>query len=216
MEKVIGIGAGGHSKVVIDILRLSNSYEVFALLDIQREFWGTDVLGVPVVGDDSRLGALWEEGLRYAFIGVGHIGNALSRRRAFDTAKAQGFQVVRAVHPISVIASSVDIGEGPTVMAGAIINAAARLGDDVIVNSGAIVEHDCVIGDHAHIATGSRLASGVHVGDGALVGVGASVRQLINIGRNAIVGAGAAVVSDVPDDTVVVGVPARVLKRVGE
>ena len=213
---MIGIGAGGHAKVVIDILRLTDSYELFALLDLQQELWGTDVLGVPVVGDDSRLGALWEEGLRYAFIGVGHTGNALSRRRAFEMAKANGFQLVSAVHPKSIIASSVDIGEGPTVMAGAVINAAARLGDDVIVNSGAIVEHDCVIGDHAHVATGSRLASGVHVGDGALVGVGASVRQLISIGRNAIIGAGAAVVSDVADDTVVAGVPARVLRRVGE
>ena len=63
------------------------------------------------------------------------------------------------------------------------------------------------------MATGARLAGGVIVGEGAHVGVGASVRQGIRIGAGAIVGAGAAVVKDVPENVVVAGVPAKVLRR---
>lgn len=212
MDRVIGLGAGGHAKVVMDILRLTNSYELFGLLDIRQDLWGVEVSGVPVLGDDTCLRELHERGIRHAFIGLGHTGNAGPRTQLYEKAHAHGFQLVPALHPDAVVASSVEMGEGPTVMAGAIINADARLGDNVIVNTGAIVEHDCVIDDHAHVATGSRLASSVHVEEGALVGVGASVRQLIRIGRNAIVGAGAAVVEDVSDDVVVAGVPARIMR----
>ena len=85
----------------------------------------------------------------------------------------------------------------------------------MIINSGAIVEHDCVIESHAHIATGAQLASTVYVGEGSHIGIGASVRQCISIGQYAIIGAGAVVIDNVPDNVVVVGVPARILRGVG-
>ena len=214
--RVIGLGAGGHAKVVIEILRLIGGYELAGLLDPKQELWGTEVLGVPVLGDDSLLPELYNQGVHHAFIGLGTTGDTQPRRQLYEKARRQGFQIVHAIHPQAVIAPSVEIGHGPTIMAGAVINAAARLGDNVIVNTGAIVEHDCVIGDHVHIATGARLASGVHVGEGTHIGLGASIRQCIHIGRNAIVGAGAVVVDDVPDSVVVIGVPARILKRVEE
>ena len=56
----------------------------------------------------------------------------------------------------------------------------------------------------------------MRVGAAAHIGAGATVRQLISIGEGAVVGAGAVVVKDVPPWTVVVGVPARILKRVRE
>ena len=210
--RVIGLGAGGHAKVVIEILRLIGGYEFVGLLDPKQDIWGTEVLGVSVLGDDSLLPELYDQGVRYAFIGLGSVGDTRPRGQLYEKACHQGFQIVQAIHPQAIIAPSVEIGHGPTIMAGAVINAAARLGDNVIVNTGAIIEHDCIIGDHVHIATGARLASTVRVGKGAHVGVGASVRQCICIGRDAIVGAGAVVVNDVPDNVVVAGVPARILK----
>ena len=214
--RVIGLGAGGHAKVVIEILRLIEGYELVGLLDPDQHLWGAEVLGVPVLGDDDLLPNLYGKGVRYAFIGLGTIGGTQPRRLLYEKVCRQGLQVVQAVHPQAFVSPSVEIGHGPTIMASAVINAAARLGDNVIVNTGAIVEHDCIIRDHVHIATGARLASTVHVGEGAHIGLGASVRQCVSIGQNAIVGAGAVVVDDVPDDVVVVGVPARILKRVND
>ncbi|MBO6023302.1 MAG: hypothetical protein J6P83_00415 [Bacteroidales bacterium] len=52
----------------------------------------------------------------------------------------------------------------------------------------------------------------VHVGEGTLIGVGASVIPCINIGNWCTIRAGVAVVGDVPENVVIVGVPARVLK----
>jgi sugar O-acyltransferase (sialic acid O-acetyltransferase NeuD family) len=209
----IGVGAGGHAKVVLEILRLQGQYEPVGLLDPRHELWGTEVLGVPVLGGDTLLGKLYRDGIRHVFIGVGSVGDTGIRRRLYDASQRLGFTPVRAIHPRAVVAPSARIGEGATVMACAVVNADAVLGHNVIVNTGAIVEHDCVIGDHVHVATGARLAGGVSVGDGAHIGVGAAVREYVRIGHHAVVGAGSAVVRDVPERVVVGGAPARILKH---
>lgn len=212
MIKVIGIGAGGHAKVVIEILRLAGGWEIVALLDANAELWGKEVLGVPVLGSDDLLVELHQRGVDHAFIGLGTVGKVGPRRQLYEKARGAGLQIVAAIHPRATIAASVELGHGPTIMAGAVLNAATRIGDDVIVNTGAIVEHDCILENHVHVASGARLAGTVIVGEGAHIGAGATVRQCISIGRGAVIGAGAVVVKDVEAETVVVGVPARVLE----
>ena len=213
MVKVVGLGAGGHAKVVIEILRSHKSYELIGLLDPKPELQGRSVLGVPVLGDDDLLSALKRDGICHFFVGLGSIGDTRPRQRLFELALQHGMKPVDAVHLQAIISPSAELGEGVTIMAGTVINACARLGANVIVNTGAVVEHDCVIGDHVHIATGAQLASTVQVGDGAHIGAGATVLQCVRIGENAIVGAGAVVIRDVPPGVTVVGCPARVLQR---
>ena len=210
---VIGLGAGGHARVVIEILRALGSFDVVALLDANEELWGRKVLEIPVMGDDAQLARVYERGVRTAFIGVGSVGSMKARQSLFDKAREQGFDIARAVHPLSVVSPSAEIGEGPTVMAGAVINAQASLGDNVIVNTGAVVEHDCVIGHHVHVATAAALAGEVRVGEATHIGLGARVLQGVTIGRRVVVGAGAVVVRDVPDEVVVMGVPAKIHRR---
>lgn len=210
MIPVVGFGAGGHATVVIEIVRSMQEYEIVGLLEVRSELWGTRVLGVEVLGDDSLMAELKERGIDRAFIGVGIVGDAKPRQQLYEKVTGAGFKIVPAVHAAAVVSASATIGDGPTIMAGAIVNANAVIGNNVIINTGAIVEHDCVIGDHTHIATGARLAGGVHVGPGSLIGIGAVVRQEIMIGEGAIVGAGAVVVRDVPPGKTVTGVPARI------
>ncbi len=212
--QVVGIGAGGHAKVLIEALRLLGRYEVVGLLDPNRELWETRILDIPVLGDDTQLSVLRDRGLQHAFIGVGSVGDPRIRRRLYERARSSGFEIVRIIHPAAWIAPSSMLGHGLAVMARAVINAATKVGDNVIVNTGAIIEHDCLIGDHVHIATGALLAGTVTVEEGAHVGLGAVIRQGVRIGRGAIVGAGAVVAEDVPEGVVVAGVPARVLKQV--
>ena len=63
---VIGLGAGGHAKVVIDALRAGGAYDVVALLDADAKTWGTRVLDVPVTGGDAMLGEWGGRGVRRA------------------------------------------------------------------------------------------------------------------------------------------------------
>ena len=211
--KVVGIGSGGHAKVLIDALRCRGEVEIVGLTDAKPERWSTNVLGVPVLGDDSILESLRDEGVEGAFVAVGSVGDASVRRQLYARAVRAGFTMIRVIHPAAVIAASATIGPGSMLLAAAVVNADARVGENTIINTTAVIEHDCVVGSHVHLATGAKLASSVTVGDGAHIGAGAVVRQRIAIGAGAVVGAGAAVVDDVDAGVTVVGVPARPLHR---
>ena len=213
MEKVIGLGAGGHAKVIIEILKLTREYEVFGLLDTKPELLHSKVLDILVIGSDDLLSKLQERGIHHAFIGVGSVGNTRLRQKLYQKLQDLDFKTISATHPQAIISNSATIGNGPTIMANAVINCDASLGNNVIVNTSAIIEHDCIIGDHVHVASGARLAGGVKIGEGTHIGLGASIIQGIEIGKNTIVGAGAVVLDNVPDEVVVVGVPAKIIKK---
>jgi UDP-perosamine 4-acetyltransferase len=210
MKRVVGLGAGGHAKVLIDILHQSGEYDVIGLLDPDKA--GQVLGGVLVLGNDERLAQIREDGVTCAFIGVGGVGDNSLRTTLYQKALAAGFTVVNAIHPTAILAPSVQLGQGVAIMAGAIVNADAIISDNVIINTGAIVEHDCAIGAHVHISPGAILSGGVRVGESAHIGAGATVRQCITIGAEAIIGAGAVVIRDTPPNTVSIGVPARVIK----
>ena len=212
MILVVGLGAGGHAKVVIDILRACGACELVGLLDPRDDLQGTKVLGVPVLGDDDMLVELAGQGIGHFFVGLGTTGDVGPRRRLYDMAVGLGMHAVDAIHPSAVVSPSAAYGSGVTIAASAVVNACAVLGENVIVNTAAVVEHDCRIGDDVHIATGARLAGTVKVACGAYIGAGATIRECITIGQRAVVGAGAVVVKDVPANVTVVGVPAGPLK----
>src|ERR1035441_1859197 len=211
--KVIGLGAGGQAKVMIEALRERGDFEMAGLLDAAPEFKGRSVLGVPVLGGDELIPDLLKQGVTQFFLGIGSVRESGSRRRLFEFALAQGLKPINVIHPRAILSPSAKIEAGICILAAAVVNADACLGENVIVNTAAVVEHDCIIGAHSHVATGSPLAGGVTVGAGSHLGIGCAVRQGICIGRNAVVGAGAVVVHDVADGAVVVGVPARPIRR---
>jgi len=213
MPQLVIVGAGGHARVLAEIVSLSGQYRLVGFTDPEGDTKRKQVLGPPVLGSDEVLPELLSQGIENAIIGVGSVGDNGARKSLFEKIVDIGFHPAALIHPKTVISPTVQLGRGIAVMANAIINANARLGNNVLVNTGAIVEHDCTIGDHVHVATGARLASAINVGACAHIGVGATVRECVTIGEGAIVGAGAVVVKDVPPHTVVVGVPARILKR---
>ena len=208
MKHVIGVGAGGHAKTVIDAIHSQHEYEIFGLLDKKKDRTGSTWMDIPIIGTDSKLHSLYKDGLVYAFIGLGGIGDLVPRKNIFDKLKGLKYEIIKVVHTSAWVSPSVKLKEGTTILAKAVVNADAQLGDNVIINTGAIVEHDCRIDDHVHIAPGAVLAGNVTIGTGAFIGAGACIRQQIHIGKNAIIGMGAVVISDVPDNACVVGVPA--------
>jgi sugar O-acyltransferase (sialic acid O-acetyltransferase NeuD family) len=200
---VLVLGAGGHAKVVADIL-LGQGIAVAGFLDDDPATWGQTRLGLPVLGSVDSFGLHSPEGL-VPGIGSNHARQALVARLG-----PAAYELWRnAIHPRATVAASARLGRGVVIAAGAVVNPDTEVEDHAIINTGAVVDHDCTIGEYAHVAPGARLAGGVRVGEGALVGIGASIVPQRSVGAWAVVGAGAAVVSDIPDGVTAVGVPAR-------
>lgn len=204
--RLVVLGAGGHAKVVLEILREGGA-DVIGLLD--HDTTPRRVLGVEVIGDDGRLGELRDAGVCRAFVAVGD-----NRLRAELARKVQaaGYVLANAISPGAKVSASVQLGHGIAVMGGAVINAEAQLADLAILNTGAILDHDVSLGEAAHVGPGCALAGGVRVGARVFLGVGVSVIPRATIGDDTVVGAGACVVSDLPASVLAVGVPARVIR----
>jgi UDP-N-acetylbacillosamine N-acetyltransferase len=205
-QSVVIWGASGHAKVVADIIRLNNRFELKGFIDDvdkqQRQF-----LGLPVFGGVEALSGLKKDGVTHIVVGF---GNCEKRLKRSEVDRKEGFSLATIIHPSAVIAADVSIGDGTVIAAGVIVNPGSKVGANVIINTRASVDHDCEIADGAHICPGATLGGSVIVGAAAWVGIGSTVKDHINIGARALIGAGAVVVSDIPEGVVAYGVPARV------
>jgi sugar O-acyltransferase (sialic acid O-acetyltransferase NeuD family) len=203
---VIVLGAGGHAKVVIATLQATGR-AVECILDDDDALHGSNILGVPVIGNIDCA-----HSFRHleAIIAVGD--NKIRR----ELAERVNLDWTLAVHPSALIHPDVHIGPGTVVFAGGVIQPGARIGAHVIINTGATVDHDCVVGDYVHIAPGVHLGGSVIIDDDAFVGIAATVLPNVHIGRWAKLGGGAVAIHDVESRTVAVGVPSRYLRRNGQ
>ena len=211
MKQVLLIGAGGHAKVVIELLKKLADIRIVGLIDKDLNKTGKTLLDVPIIGTDDQLAAGFAADT-YALITVGSIGDNTLRKKLYCDLKHLSFRLINAIHPTAIISGYTRFGEGNTLMAGALIGPDTVLGSNIIVNTGSIIEHDCFIDDHAHIAPGARLSGEVRVGAGSHIGVGATIIQSVTIGKNCLIGAGAVIIRDIPDNAVVVGNPGQVIK----
>ena len=128
------------------------------------------------------------------------------------------------IEPGAIIREKVEIGQGAVIMMGAVINIGAVVGPGTMIDMGAVLGGRATVGARCHIGAGAVLAGVVEpasatpviVEDGVLVGANAVVIEGVHIGKNAVVAAGAVVIEDVPENAVVAGSPARIIKMKDE
>ncbi len=207
---VIVLGAGGHAKVVVDLLqKLGRS--VAAVVENGNSENGRVVLGVRVQ-DESTVLNYSPDQIDLA-LGVGMptqnpVAGLLGRNALAERFRSKGYRFPALTHPSAIIGSETELGDGSQVMAGVVVQPGCMIGEFVIVNTRASIDHDCSISGGSHIAPGAVLGGAVQVGRETLVGIGATIKQGIVIGSRALIAGGAMVASDVPDGEIWMGVPA--------
>lgn len=205
MEAII-VGAGGHGKVVLEILRAAGGVQVIGFIDANPSLVDTQVLDVPVLGHLNILPRLRQRKVHHAIVAI---GDNAARQSYCQLLHQHGFELINAIHPSAVVSPSARIGKNVVVAAGAVVGTDSHLADGVIVNTAAVVDHECQVAEFAHLCPGSLLAGRVTIAAAAFIGMGAKVIQCLTVASGAVVGAGAVVIRDVPPAITVVGVPAR-------
>ena len=128
------------------------------------------------------------------------------------------------IEPGAIIREHVEIGDKAVIMMGAVVNIGAVIGEGSMIDMNAVLGGRAMVGRNCHIGAGSVLAGVVEppssnpvvIEDDVMVGANAVVLEGVRVGRGAVVAAGAIVVDDVPENAVVAGVPARIIKMKDE
>jgi hypothetical protein len=184
-ERVLVLGARGHARSVLDVIRSEGRYHVAGLIDSAQPK-GTPTLGSHVLGQELDLPVLCRE--QGTALGIVAIGDNWKRRAAMERllGLVPSFVFVSSVHPAATVA-----------------------GD---VNTLASLDHDGVMEDYSSLAPGAVTGGRVHLGTCAAVGLGARVVHNLRIGAHAVVGAGSLVLADIPPEVVAFGAPAQVIR----
>lgn len=170
--------------------------------------------GLPVVGSVPDGVAHCRRVREPAIIALGSRCTAF-RWGLYQRLSESGVPLASVIHPSTIRAPDVEIGENAIVFPGVTMAKGVRIAAMCTFWSSALVEHDSVVGDNVTIGPAAKTSGYVRIGEHAFLGVGATIAPKIHIGARALIGAGAVVVRDVEAGMVMAGVPAKVLRPVG-
>jgi sugar O-acyltransferase (sialic acid O-acetyltransferase NeuD family) len=215
MKDIIILGTGGNCIDILDTILALNEgpagpcYRPRGFLDDNAGLWGQKLQGYEVLGPLTQAGRFPE------CVFVNGIGSPRNYWRKPEIIASLGMPPARfetLIHPCASVSRFAALGSGTVVLQNATINARARIGSHVIILPGAVISHDTVVGDFSCIAAGASIAGNVQIGTASYLGANCAVVNCIRMGQMSLVGAGAVVLKDIPEKTVVVGNPARVLR----
>lgn len=105
------------------------------------------------------------------------------------------------------------IEEGCSIMTGVIITNDISIGKGCLINLNCTIGHDSILDEFVELSPNVNISGRCKIGSYTSIGTNATVIPDVKIGRNCIVAAGSVVLSDVPNNSLVAGVPAIIKKQ---
>ena len=206
MEKVIVVGAGGHSRVVVSMLECLDQYEIVGVADKNTDCFDEQILSTTIRYSWDELSVLFESGIRSAVIAI---GDNNERKKIYLKLKNVGFLIPNIIHPSSFLEKKICLSDGNHICIGVKIATSVNIGHNNIINTGSLLDHEVRVGNNVFIAPGCCIAGRVTIGDDTFIGIGVSIVENIKIGKNVVIGAGSVVLENIPDNVTFAGVPAK-------
>lgn len=215
----------GTSDIVSDLFdcALANGLTIAQVVIDQPE--STDARSVPLA---QRVAALAAYGMRPMIVALDDfvpqagqqylLGPTTPTRAALaQRLEARfGLDFCTLVHPSAYVSPLATLGAGVFVGANSAIGPGAQLAEHVFVNRGVTIGHDTRIAAFSRIQPGANVGGLSEIGAGVTVGIGATLIERLVIGEGAFIGAGAVVTADVAPRVLMVGVPAKFKKALGD
>ena len=194
------------AQLVYDINQTQEKWKLLGFLDDNESLWAMERSGIPVLG-----GRAWLAAEKRDLQVVIAIGNVRARKIIATTVEDFGYQCPPLIHPSVLLANNVKVGNGSLICARSILSTHVSIGNHTIINMGCIVGHNSQVGTYTTVNPHTSIAGGVKVGESVYIGIGATVIDKVMIQDGATIGAGSAVMSEIPENTTAIGVPARVM-----
>lgn len=115
------------------------------------------------------------------------------------------------IHPTALLMEDVEIGEGSFIGAYSILTTNIKIGKHALLNRGNHIGHDCVIGDYFSAMPNAVVGGNVNIKDKVYMGGCSNIREKINISNDVIIGMNAAVVKNIEESGIYIGVPSKKL-----
>ncbi|MBE7423381.1 MAG: UDP-3-O-(3-hydroxymyristoyl)glucosamine N-acyltransferase [Bacteroidia bacterium] len=208
-RKTVVLGSGALARMVGGILKADSAVELVGFTDANPARHGQALCDLPILGSDDMLPGLRRQGVSHAVIAA---GDPRLRKRLAALLRELDIELANAVHPHAFVAPEVRLGRGIIVLPGAVLADNPAIGDNTFIGQAATIAHDSTIGCHCLIGGRSAIGGEVSVGDTALVGWGAIIGPRHSVGTGAVIASGANVMSDIPENAVAAGSPARVVQ----
>lgn len=203
------IGAGGLGKEVAwlieEINQVQLQWNLKGFIDDNKSP-DTFVSGVPVLGNIDWL-------MDKSVCLICAVGDVNQREKIVNKLKLTKNTFATLIHPSISLSSNIHISEGSILFNGVMLTVDIFIGIHVIIYNGSNIFHDCEIGNFSTIAPGVNIAGKVKISNFVFIGVGSNLKNNITIEKNVLIGAGSVVINNISKNSIVAGVPARIINK---
>jgi sugar O-acyltransferase (sialic acid O-acetyltransferase NeuD family) len=218
MQKLIILGTGGNCVDILDTVNDINQhtgqtvYECVGFLDDNKENWGKVIRGIEVLGPlDSASVYTYSE---CVFVnGIGSPFNFWKKKDIISKTQVPLERFSTIVHPSASVSIMANLGQGVVVFQNVTVTSNVTIGNHVIILPNTVISHDDFVGDYTCITGGVCISGGVTIGNSCYVGTNSAIIGNISIGDYCLIGMGSVVISTIEENSVVIGNPARLLRR---
>lgn len=215
IKKIIIFGTGGNCIDILDTIREINKkeqlYEVVGFLDDNSEQWGKMIKDVTVLGPLNMAKDFISS--CYFVNGIGSQKNFFMKDKILSTSKVPIERFETIIHPSAAVSDFSTLGKGVVILQNVTIASNVNIGNHVMILPNSIISHDDIIKDYTILAGGVCVSGGVTVEESCYLGTNCSIIENVTIGKHSLIDMGSVVINDVPQNSVMIGCPAKFLRN---
>ncbi|HIP34127.1 MAG TPA: hypothetical protein EYG89_05335 [Bacteroidia bacterium] len=215
MKKLVILGGSGIGMIAASIANDLGYYQVLGFLnDVIKT--GT-LIGkfnkIPVIGTTNDIEKHLLDKDTYFFIGYVGMQNEKQVYEKITSFKIPSNRFATLIHPSAIIPKGFcSIGNGVMMAPLSQLSPDTTVEDNCILLPNSFLGHDSIMKQFSHIATNGVVGANVIIGKAVHIGSNATIREKVTIGDFSLIGASSMVLKDVPENTIIIGNPARILR----